>query len=171
MSAEDSISPASSIGSSVADILADLLAKGFRRTHALTCLLNEMAADPRPRALAEWAALPSLRERNAVTLYRLMLRLEQAGVVRRVNLGDRAQCFQLLLPGPAPDYLVCTSCGGLETVETPPEVRTVEVNLAEKAGWKAVRRELELFGLCPQCAQNDPPPEGNHSQSQSFPMS
>jgi len=138
-----------------AGILASLLNRGFKRTHALVCLLREMAADPRPRTLAEWGECPSLQERNVVTLYRLMLKLEQAGVVRRVNLGERAQCFQLLLPGPAPDYLVCTNCGGLEQVETPPEVYVLEENLARKTGWKAVRHELEFFGVCPSCAENN----------------
>ena len=133
-------------------ILASLLDRGFKRTHALVCLLREMAADPRPRTLAEWGDCLSLQERNGVTLYRLMLKLEQAGVVRRVNLRERAQCFQLLLAGPAPNYLVCTSCGGLVQVETPPEVRTLEENLARKTGWKAVRHELEFFGICPSCA-------------------
>ncbi|WP_461783080.1 Fur family transcriptional regulator [Prosthecobacter sp.] len=135
-------------------ILAFLLDRGFKRTHALVCLLREMAADPHPRTLAEWGDCPSLQERSGVTLYRLMLKLEQAGVVRRVNLGERAQCFQLLLTGPAPDYLVCTSCGGLEQVETPPEVRVLEDNLARKTGWKTVRHELEFFGVCPSCAEN-----------------
>lgn len=148
--------PALTAQTSAACILADLVAKGFKRTHALMCLLNEMAADQRPRTLAEWAECPSLRERNVVTLYRLMLKLEQAGVVRRVNLGERAQSFQLLLSDMPSDYLVCTNCGDLELVETPPEVRLLETRLAEKAGWKEVRRELEFYGLCPRCAQDDP---------------
>lgn len=144
-----------SLTHAVQDILAILLARGFKRTHALVCLLHEMAADPRPCSVAEWSARPTLRERNPVTLYRLMLKLEQAGVVRRVNLGERAQSFQLVLPGVPPDFLVCTRCGGLEAVQTPPEIRTMEVRLAEQAGWRAVRRELELFGLCPRCAGDD----------------
>jgi hypothetical protein len=28
-------------------------------------------------------------------------------------LALRAACFQLILPGPQPDYLVCTNCGDL----------------------------------------------------------
>jgi Fe2+ or Zn2+ uptake regulation protein len=136
----------------VGTLVSSLCSRGFRRTHALVSLLQEMAADPRPRTLADWNGCPSLRERNAVTLYRLMVRLEQAGVVRRVNLGERAQAFQLLLPGRTPDYLVCMNCGGLEEIETPPEVSFLEQNVAKKTGWKAVRHELEFFGLCPSCS-------------------
>jgi Fe2+ or Zn2+ uptake regulation protein len=154
MNSQASAPSSSQAHDAAAGILASLLDRGFKRTHALVCLLREMAADPRPRTLAEWGECPSLQERNVVTLYRLMLKLEQAGVVRRVNLGERAQCFQLLPPGPAPDYLVCTSCGGLEQVETPLEVRVLEENLARKTGWKAVRHELEFFGVCPSCAEN-----------------
>lgn len=128
-----------------------LLARGLKRTHALTCLLREMLADPLPRPLAEWAARPSLRERSEVTIYRLMLRLEETGVVRRVNLGGRTQSFQLPPPGPAPDYLVCTQCGDLKQVETPAEIDSLKALIEQTTGWKELRHELEYFGVCPSC--------------------
>jgi Fe2+ or Zn2+ uptake regulation protein len=137
----------------VDEVLKQLHAHGLRRTAALRCLIQEMAAHPQPASLSEWSRRPSLRERNPVTLYRMMIKLEQAGVVRRVNIGERAACFQLILPGPQPDYLVCTNCGDLQPVEAPPEVRTMEQHLAASSGWKAVRHELEFFGLCPDCAE------------------
>jgi Fe2+ or Zn2+ uptake regulation protein len=108
-------------------------------------LIQEMAAHPQPTSLAEWSRRPSLRERNPETLYRMMIKLEQAGAVWRLNIGEHAACFQLILPGPRPDYLVCTNCGDLKPVEPPAELRTMEQQLATNAGWQSVRHELGFF--------------------------
>lgn len=132
-------------------IVSQLQARGLRRTAALRNLIREMSAHPAPAAIAYWASLPSLSELNSVTLYHLMMKLEQAGVVRGVHLGERAQCFQLIRPGPQPDYLVCTNCGDLQPVEAPAELRQMEQQLVAHSGWQGVRHELEFFGLCPDC--------------------
>ena len=143
----------------VGTLVSSLCSRGFRRTHALVCLLREMTEDPHPHTLAEWAALPSLQERDMATLYRLMMRLEQAGVVRRVHLNGRCPSFQLRQEHEdAEAYLVCTSCGGLEAVDAPAGVRNQEVELSRQSGWRQVRHELRFFGLCPQCVgvKNEP---------------
>lgn len=134
------------------DILQVLRDKGSKRTAALVEVIKAMIAHPQPASLAELARHPSLRERDPVTLYRLVLKLETAGFVRRVHLGERAQCYQLIRPGHQSDYLVCTSCGEVEEVEEPPEVKSIASRLASQSGWKGVRHELEFFGVCPKCA-------------------
>ena len=143
----------------VETLVRGLSARGFRRTHALVCLLREMTEDPHPHTLAEWAARPSLQERDMATLYRLMMRLEEADVVRRVHLNGRCPSFHLRQEDrEAEAYLVCTSCGGLEAVEAPPVVRQQQAELARQSGWRQVRHELRFFGLCPQCVgiKNEP---------------
>ena len=145
-------SPTADSARSMAEtILSKLQARGIRRTPALRSLIHAMAAHSSPASIAYWAGLVSLREYNPVTLYRLMMKLEQGGMVRRVYLGERAQCFQLIRPGPQPDYLVCTHCGELQPVQPLPELHSLEQQLAAHSGWQAVRHELEFFGLCPDC--------------------
>ena len=135
-------------------ILRGLHARGFRRTAALRNLILEMVSHPAPAPIAYWASLPALSELNLVTIYRLIMKLEQAGVVRGVHLGERAQCYQLIQSGQQPDYLICTNCGDLQPVAAPPELRLMEQQLAAISGWKAVRHELEFFGLCPDCTES-----------------
>lgn len=144
-------------------IVTQLQARGLRRTAALRNLIREMSAHPAPASIAYWASLPSLSELNSVTLYRLMMKLEQAGVVRGVHLGERAQCFQLIRAGPQPDYLVCTNCGDLQPVEAPAELRQMEQQLATQSGWQGVRHELEFFGLCPDCTAPHTEHQGHHA--------
>jgi len=135
-------------------VLRDLHARGFRRTPGLRNLILEMVAHPAPAPIAYWAGLPGLSELNLVTIYRLIMKLEQAGVVRGVHLRERAQCYQLIQSGQQPDYLICTNCGDLQPVAAPPELHLMEQELAANSGWKAVRHELEFFGLCPDCTEN-----------------
>lgn len=145
--------PAASPEGLVAEVLKKLQSQGFKRTQTLVRLLGIMASDQRPRTLVELAANPGLERRNPATLYRLMLKLERADIVRRVNLRERAQSFQLLAPGSTPDYLVCTQCGDLKQVETPPEIDSLKALVTQKTGWKQLRHELEFFGICPRCTQ------------------
>jgi len=158
MTTQEHITQTESTSNVAGAILCELQARGFRRTAALGNLIREMVAHAAPATLTYWASLPTLRELNPVTIYRLMMRLEQAGMVRRLHLGERAQCFQLIQPGPQPDYLVCTNCGELEPVQLPPELRSLEQRLALQSGWTAVRHELEFFGLCPDCMEHQGQP-------------
>lgn len=146
------------------EILGELQVRGVRRTPALRSLIHAMAAHSSPASISHWADVTSLKEFNPVTLYRLMLKLEQAGVVRRMHLGERAQYFQIIRPGPQPDYLVCTNCGDLQPVQTPPELYSMEQQIAANSGWKAVRHELEFFGLCPHCTENHDMRQERHPQ-------
>jgi len=136
------------------DLLSCLRIKGMRRTPALLNLLREMMAHPHPASLHEWSQRPGLQQHDPVTIYRIMMKLERAGVVRRVNISERSACFQLVLPGPQPGYLVCTCCGNLKMVEPLPELQVMEQQFTRHEGWRGVRHELEFFGLCPQCAES-----------------
>src|SRR5262249_14186677 len=92
-------------------LMEKLRGKGFRRTAALTALLTEMAAHHQPKTLAELGQLRSLAGRDQATIYRMMMKLEEAGAVRRFGFHGRASHFQLVIPGHDHDYLVCRSCG------------------------------------------------------------
>src|SRR3569623_905397 len=72
------------------DIGAQLRPKGVRRTEGLVALLTEMATQHRPITLADLGELPSLAGRDQATIYRLMMKLEEAGAVRRVGFHGRA---------------------------------------------------------------------------------
>jgi|APTNR8051073442_1049403.scaffolds.fasta_scaffold03872_7 Fe2+ or Zn2+ uptake regulation protein len=136
-------------------IVSGLQGQGFRRTVALSKLIREMVAHPAPASIPQWARRKNLRGVSPVTVYRLMMKLLDAAVVRRVHLRDRAQCFELSSQGAVPDYLVCTKCGELQRVSAPAELRQMEKQLATDSGWRVLRYELEFFGVCPDCTGTD----------------
>src|SRR5690606_29733843 len=104
-----------------------LRSRGMRRTRALDLLLAEMATRGGPATISELAASPSLAGQcDPATVYRLLVKLEEHGVVRRLGLHNRSSWYILLVPGLHHDYLVCTGCGNIAEVDLECPVRTLE---------------------------------------------
>lgn len=125
---------------------------GMRRTAGLEALLRHMASCHRPATLADLQAVPTLTALDQATVYRLVSKLEQSGLVRRLGLHDRAPHFQLVVPGHHHDYLVCTECGKIEDLPLHCPVEALEHEIMKKSGYRKVYHELEFFGVCPECA-------------------
>lgn len=130
-----------------------LRSRGLRRSKGLDALLRHMAAHHRPATLADLSKVRSLAGLDQATIYRLVMKLESAGLVRRLGLHDRATYFQLVVPGHHHDYLVCTSCGKIEDVELSCPVEPLEREVMARSGYTRVYHELEFFGVCPACAR------------------
>ncbi|MEM1083757.1 MAG: transcriptional repressor [Verrucomicrobiota bacterium] len=126
---------------------------GMRRTKALEQLLATLLESNRPMTLAELAASERLSEQcDKATVFRLLQRLAEKGIVRRLGLHERAAYFALLVPGRHHDYLICTECGLIEAVKAPCPVHELEDEIRKKTGYKDLYHELEFFGTCPACA-------------------
>jgi len=125
---------------------------GLRRTKALEELLTTLLESARPMTLAELAASPRLADQcDKATVFRLLQRLIEHGIVRRLGLHERAAYFTLLLPGRHSDYLICTGCGSIEAITAPCPVHELEEEIRHHTGFRNLYHELEFFGLCPRC--------------------
>jgi Fe2+ or Zn2+ uptake regulation protein len=126
---------------------------GLRRTKALEELITTLLESERPMTLSELAASKRLSAQcDKATVFRLLQRLAEHGIVRRLGLHERAAYFTLLVPGKHSDYLICTSCGSIEAIQAPCPVHQLEDEIREKTGYRNLYHELEFFGVCPQCA-------------------
>jgi len=102
--------------------------------------------------LSELSTSPRLTDQcDKATVFRLLQRLASHGIVRRLGLHERAAYFTLLIPGKHSDYLICTDCGRIETIDAPCPVHDLEDEIREKTGYKNLYHELEFFGTCPAC--------------------
>jgi Fe2+ or Zn2+ uptake regulation protein len=137
----------------VLDAIIDRLRKaGLRRTRALEELIATLAESERPMTLAELTGSKRLSEQcDKATVFRLLQRLMDHGVVRRLGLHERAAYFTLLVPGKHSDYLICTSCGTIEAIQAPCPVHHLEEEIRQKTGFRNLYHELEFFGVCPKC--------------------
>jgi len=125
---------------------------GLRRTKAMEELVVTLLECERPMTLAELAGSARLAEQcDKATVFRLLQRLAEHGIVRRLGLHERAAYFTLLVPGKHSDYLICTSCGSIAAIQAPCPVHQLEDEIRKKTGFRNLYHELEFFGVCPQC--------------------
>ncbi len=137
----------------VQEIIQRLRSSGLRRTKALEEVITTLLESDRPMTLAELAASKRMADQcDKATVFRLLQRLAEHGVVRRLGLHERAAYFTLLIPGKHNDYLICTSCGSIKAIQAPCPVHQLEDEIREKTGFRNLYHELEFFGVCPQCA-------------------
>lgn len=123
---------------------------GLRRTKAMEEVLRALIDSPRPRTLSELVdALGDLCDK--ATVYRLLIRLEEKGILRRLGLHERSAYFTMRYPDRHSDYLICTECGSIDTLEIACPVEQLEKEISEKSGFKKLYHELEFFGVCPAC--------------------
>lgn len=135
------------------DLLAKARSSGLRRTKALEAILTCLAGHNRPMTLAELTSCGHLAEQcDKATVFRLLQRLTEKGMVRRLGLHERAAYFTLLLPGVHRDYLICTDCGSIEPIDAPCPVHQLEEEIRQETGFVDLYHELEFFGRCPKCA-------------------
>ena len=116
-------------------------------------LLTILAESDRPMTLAALAESETLSgECDKATVYRLLVRLEGQGVIRRLGLHERSAYFSFLYPGEHHDYLICTDCGDIKEIGLSCPLATLEKEVSEKFGYQSLYHELEFFGRCPSCA-------------------
>lgn len=128
-------------------------ASGLRRTKALEDVLSILIHACQPLTLADIAESEQLGSgADKATVYRLLMKLEQRALIRRLGLHDRSAYYIMILPGEHHDYLICNDCGRIEKLDIACPVQSLEKQIAKKSGFKKLYHELEFFGQCPDCA-------------------
>ncbi len=129
-------------------------AGGMRRTQALESVLRFLLASDHPRTAGDIVESTELKGKcDPATVYRLLIRLEEHGVLRRLGLRDRAAHFTVRHAHTHDDYIVCTRCGAIEELEMECPVEALEAEIARKSGFTQLDHELEFFGVCPSCTE------------------
>jgi Fur family transcriptional regulator, ferric uptake regulator len=126
---------------------------GLRVTAPRVAVLRELLQASRPISHAEIVEALEGQAWDRATLYRNLTDLVQAGLARKVELGDRVWRFDAGLEQKAHDaalhpHFVCTVCGSIACL---PETA---VTTTDPGAPSAVRRhvvEVQLRGVCDQC--------------------
>ncbi|HSJ01025.1 MAG: Fur family transcriptional regulator [Verrucomicrobium sp.] len=145
------------MSSSPESLLKDSIARcreaGLRRTWALEELLKKLIESAKPLTLADLADAEPLKDKcDRATVFRLLVRLEKQGILRRLGLHDRSAYYTMNFPGEHSDYLICTECGVIEKLDIACPVEALEAKISKQSGFKKLYHELEFFGVCPLCA-------------------
>lgn len=132
-------------------LLEECAAAGLRRTNALRACLKVFLASDQPLTLQEIGASPELDvECDPATVYRLVTRLEEHRIVRRIGFHSRAAHF-CLRESAHQDYLICRDCGSIEILNIACPVEHLEKQIATESGYKDLDHELEFYGRCVTC--------------------
>lgn len=128
---------------------ARIRAAGLRVTRARRTVLELLTVRQRPTSHPEVADALSVDGWDRATLYRNLVDLTDAGLLRRVDVGDQVWRFELAHPevaeGPHPHFL-CTGCGEISCL---PELPLAGNGLPRSATAGDV--QIQLRGLCDDC--------------------
>lgn len=136
-----------------------LASKGLRMTRERTIIVEEVFSSHEhfdADALIE--RLGRSRGGRSVsrsTIYRNLLLLEEAGLIRKVVRQDDREIFEHDYGFPQHDHLVCRKCGRLIEFHND-AINDVLVEIARQRGFRIEGHRLEVQGLCDTCCR---PPE------------
>ena len=131
-------------------IRADIRAAGLRATSARISVLRVLRTRARPMSHAEVAEALSDQAWDKATVYRNLVDLARAGLLRRAVLGDRLWRFEEVTEDDhealSHSHFVCVKCGMVECL---PE-DAVTVGRGTYPGLPA-EFEVQLRGECADC--------------------
>ncbi len=125
---------------------------GIRVTPNRHRVLEVLASEHTPINLDSIACDDALRGHcDATTVYRTLMLMCEANVLRQVNLRSKARFFVLNIPGENHDHLVCRRCGAIECLPGLAALHALANEVAARHGYVEVKHDLEFHGLCPTC--------------------
>ena len=139
---------------SLEELRAALRRAGLRATPARIAVLGVLTARGRPMSHAEVVDALEGEARDPTTLYRNLVDLAGAGVLRRTDLGDRVWRFAVEAGSHRAfdhPHFVCTDCGRVLCLPGA-EVRVA----APGEGPASVRDgqvEVQVRGVCDECGR------------------
>jgi Fe2+ or Zn2+ uptake regulation protein len=127
-------------------------AAGLRRTKALEEILRALVRAGKPMTLNGLALILG-DQCDRATVYRLLVRLEEKGIIRRLGFHDRSAHYAMRYPDRHDDYLICTDCGSVESLDISCPVEALERQISERSGFTELYHELQFYGVCPSCTK------------------
>jgi len=135
----------------IEDLLKECSSSGLRKTAALEACLRALASAEQPMTLQQIAASSAFDVScDPATIYRLVSRLEERRIVRRIGFHSRAAHY-CLRESHHQDYLICRDCGSVEVLDIACPVEHLEKQIAQTSGFSDLEHELEFFGRCADC--------------------
>lgn len=132
-----------------------LRSTGLRRTGPRLVVLERLEQARSPLSHGEIAAALQPLGFDRATIYRVLMDLTEAGLVRRTDLGDHMWRFELVredIPKEASHHphLVCTDCGQVSCLEDV-KVSVQATARGKKPAILAQNYEVQLRGRCGNC--------------------
>lgn len=90
---------------------------------------------------------------DRATVYRTVELFERLGIVNRLNIGWKYKVELSDLFSSHHHHMHCSNCGKVLDLPGNPMLETMIETLTLKANFSPRGHQLEIYGLCPACAQ------------------
>jgi Fur family ferric uptake transcriptional regulator len=132
------------------ELRAAVRTAGLRATPSRLAVLERVRASDAPMSHSDVADQLASQAWDRATIYRNLIDLAEAGLVRRTDMGDHVWRFEAVSEehDAQHPHFVCTECG---TVECLPEI---ELAIRRAKAPRAVKQrqvEVHVRGLCDAC--------------------
>lgn len=128
-------------------------ASGLRATPSRLAVLALVRASEAPMSHGDVADLLASHAWDRATIYRNLIDLAEAGLLRRTDVGDHVWRFEAVTDehDAAHPHFVCTECG---VVECLPELELAMSGRRARAPRAVKQRQVEVHvrGLCDACS-------------------
>ena len=96
-------------------------------------------------------------ECSRATVYRTPDVLARGGFVESLDTGRGELVYEHVLGHPHHDHMVCEVCGRIEEFHDE-RIEALQLEAAERKGFKVTGHVHRLTGICRTCARNGSPP-------------
>ena len=130
--------------------------KGLRHTEQREKVLDVFLATERHVTVQELYDLVRNKHKGIgyATVARTMKLMCESGLCRQVDFGDGALRYEHKYGHKHHDHLICIKCGKFEEIYSP-KLEKIQRELVKKHGYVQESYKLDIFGLCPECANGD----------------
>lgn len=134
------------------DLPQTLKKAGLKTTPARKFILDFFSTDCKPINAEFIYSKLKAKQINQVTIYRTLTSLEQAGIIKKVDLRKGSAHYELTYHHH--HHVICTNCGKTEGFEIC-DIDKISKNVLRKSLlFETINQHsLELFGLCKSCSK------------------
>jgi Fur family ferric uptake transcriptional regulator len=130
----------------------ELKRRGHRMTKVRAAIIQVLSRRELPLAATD--LMTSMKKMglrpNKTTIYRELTFLIEAGVVAKVDLGERKKRYESVSKGHH-HHLVCLKCHTIEELEMQAHLTDQEDEIEKEHDFQVMRHALEFYGLCRRC--------------------
>lgn len=133
-----------------ASIVEQLDLRGLRQTEARRRLIELILEQPGQFRAADLVDRAQPLGIGRATVFRLLERLVELGLLSRLHGPDGCRTYTLCEPEIHHHHLVCRTCGSVTPIETG-AIESQIRSLAQASGFAVDGHHLEVFGRCGGC--------------------
>lgn len=129
--------------------LRRLQVAGLKRTDARKMILEMLTREHGPFSVEEIFDRLHDSQCNLVTVYRTLASLEEVGLVRRYDIGDRISRYEYRCAEHPHHHLICSACKKVEVIDN--DILASLSEVAKLRGFARLHESVDIFGICQNC--------------------